>query len=110
MPDTQTNDRIAFRMKLKPGSLEQYKARHDRIWPELKEAFVAAGIHDYSIFLDEATLDLFAVQKRSDPLLPQALATSLLMKSWWVSMTDLMECNPDCSPQRSNLVEVFRLE
>lgn len=103
-------ERIAFRMKLKPGSFEQYKARHDQIWPELKQAFSAAGIHDYSIFFDEATLDLFAVQKRDDPLLPQVLSTSPLMKNWWLSMKDLMECNPDHSPQRSNLIEVFRLE
>jgi hypothetical protein len=29
--------RFAFKMKLKPGFAEEYKKRHDEIWPELKE-------------------------------------------------------------------------
>ncbi|RYE98628.1 MAG: L-rhamnose mutarotase, partial [Oxalobacteraceae bacterium] len=42
----------AFRMQLKPGQVEEYKRRHDAIWPELSQALVDAGIYDYSIFLD----------------------------------------------------------
>src|SRR5437762_7331508 len=53
----------AFRMQLKPGVVEEYRRRHDEIWPELAEAISAAGIYDYSIFLDEETLALFAVLK-----------------------------------------------
>ncbi|RKX77301.1 MAG: L-rhamnose mutarotase, partial [Spirochaetes bacterium] len=29
-------DQIAFKMQLKPGFEEEYKKRHDEIWPELK--------------------------------------------------------------------------
>ena len=52
--------RHAFKMKLKPGNLAEYKKRHDEIWPELQAALRAAGISDYAIFLDEETLTLFA--------------------------------------------------
>ena len=27
---------VAFKMYLKPNSIEEYKKRHDKIWPELK--------------------------------------------------------------------------
>ena len=40
----------AFKMKLKAGYEEEYKKRHDAIWPELKELLVGSGITDYSIF------------------------------------------------------------
>ena len=103
-------ERVAFLMRLKPGCAAEYKSRHDSLWPELRAAFSAAGIGDYSIFLDEETLALFAVQKRSDPELPRALASSPLMKKWWAHMADLMATNPDGSPQRRDLVEVFRLD
>src|SRR4051812_17861694 len=53
----------AFRMKLKPGHVAEYRRRHDAIWPELAALLREAGIHDYSIFLDEETLHLFAVLK-----------------------------------------------
>lgn len=44
--------RYAFTMRLKPGAVEEYKRRHDEIWPELSAVLRAAGISDYSIFLD----------------------------------------------------------
>jgi L-rhamnose mutarotase len=58
--------RNAFKMKLKPGNIAEYKKRHDEIWPELSAELRRAGISDYSIFLDEETLTLFAVQKLTD--------------------------------------------
>ena len=58
--------RNAFKMKLKPGNVTEYKKRHDEIWPELQKELRAAGISDYSIFLDEETLTLFAMQKLSE--------------------------------------------
>ncbi len=54
--------RNAFVMKLKPGFEAEYKKRHDAIWPELSRELKRAGISDYSIFLDQRTLTLFAVQ------------------------------------------------
>jgi len=55
--------RHAFKMKLRPGAAAEYKRRHDELWPELAAELKAAGISDYSIFLDEETPTLFAVQK-----------------------------------------------
>ena len=40
---------IAFLMKLKPGFEEEYKKRHDEIWPELSEALTAAGVSDLQL-------------------------------------------------------------
>ena len=40
----------AFRMQLKPGMAEEYRRRHDEIWPELVEAIKDAGISNYTLF------------------------------------------------------------
>lgn len=43
--------RIAFMLGLRPGAdPEEYKRRHDEIWPEMLDALHAAGIRNYSIF------------------------------------------------------------
>ena len=55
--------RRAFTMRIKPGFEIEYRKRHDQIWPELSELLQAAGIRDYSIYLDKNTGTLFAVQK-----------------------------------------------
>lgn len=102
--------RKAFKMKLKPGCREEYKRRHDAIWPELRKLLHDAGVFDYSIFLDEETDALFAVQKTAGGSGSQALGTNPVVQRWWAYMADLMETNPDKSPVSIPLPEVFRME
>jgi L-rhamnose mutarotase len=102
--------RHAFTMKLKPGVVAEYKQRHDEIWPELSRAIRDAGISDYSIFLDEETRTLFAVQKQTEHNTAADLPNHPIVKKWWAYMAPLMEVNPDNSPQCGGLKEVFHLD
>ena len=102
--------RHAFKMKLKPGVVAEYKKRHDEIWPELAAELRAAGVSDYSIFLDEETLTLFAVQKLSDKNTAAALPNSPIVRKWWDYMAPLMEVHADNSPIVKPLREVFHLD
>jgi L-rhamnose mutarotase len=102
--------RHAFKMKLKPGVVAEYKKRHDEIWPELAAELKAAGVSDYSIFLDEETLTLFAVQKLDDKNSAAALPNSPIVRKWWDYMSPLMETHPDNSPVAMPLKEVFHLD
>jgi L-rhamnose mutarotase len=99
--------RFAFKMKLKPGFKDEYKKRHDEIWPELKALIQSTGVSDYSIFLDEETNILFAVQKQDGEASSQDLGTNPVVKKWWNYMSDIMEANPDKSPVTIPLQEVF---
>ncbi len=100
----------AFKMKLKPGFEEEYKKRHDEIWPELSKAISEAGIYDYSIFLDKETLTLFAVHKTSGSNSADKLGDLPIVRKWWDYMADIMEVNPDNSPAAVPLKQVFRME
>jgi L-rhamnose mutarotase len=102
--------RAAFKMKFKPGVVAEYKKRHDEIWPELAAELRAAGVSDYSIFLDEETLTLFAVQKLSDGNTAAALPDSPIVRKWWNYMAPLMETHPDKAPVTWPLREVFHLD
>jgi L-rhamnose mutarotase len=102
--------KIAFRMQLKPGVTAEYRKRHDEIWPELAQLLSDSGIHDYSIFLDEETLHLFAVLKLREPNRREALPHHPLMRRWWDHMKDLMITQPDGRPMEWPLVPLFHLE
>lgn len=102
--------RNAFKMKLRPGFVAEYKRRHDEIWPELAAELRAAGISDYSIFLDEETLTLFAVQKLSDNNTAAALPRIAIVRKWWDYMAPLMEVQPGNAPVAKPLKEVFHLD
>ena len=99
--------RNAFKMKLKAGFEAEYQKRHDEIWPELASELTKAGVSDYSIFLDEETLTLFAVQKLTDQNTADLLPGTEIVKRWWSYMADIMEVNPDNSPVSIPLKEVF---
>jgi L-rhamnose mutarotase len=103
-------EEIAFTMQLLPGVAAEYQRRHDEIWPELTEALHAAGIRDYSIFLDASSGRLFGVQKRVAGYAADALSGLPIMARWWAYMADLMEVNPDNSPVVTSLARVFHQE
>jgi L-rhamnose mutarotase len=102
--------RSAFKMKLYPGFKEEYRKRHDEIWPDLVKLLKANGVGNYSIFLDEETNTLFAYQEQSGESSSQELGTTEIVKRWWKYMADIMETNPDNSPVSVPLDEVFYME
>jgi L-rhamnose mutarotase len=103
-------DKIAFKMQLKPGFEAEYKKRHDEIWPELSAMLSESGVSDYTIYLDEETLTLFAVQKLSDDNTAADLPNTDIVKKWWAYMADIMETNSDHSPVFSPLKNVFHMD
>jgi L-rhamnose mutarotase len=101
--------RIGFKMKLFKGREEEYKKRHDAIWPELATLLKESGIQSYSIFLDEETGDLCGYLQVNDEQQLKKLSEEPVMKKWWDYMKDIMETNPDNSPVNIPLKEVFYL-
>lgn len=102
--------RIAFKMILFKGYEEEYKRRHDEIWPEMVNLLKGAGVSEFSIFLDEETNILFAYLLVPDPENLKDLPDNPLQKKWWAMMKDIMESHPDNSPVQVPLREVFYLK
>ena len=102
-------EQIAFRMRLRAGQAAEYKRRHDALWPELAALLHDSGVRDYSIFLDEETLALFAVLHRTDGHRMDALPQHPVMQRWWAHMADLMETEPSLAPQVTPLQPMFHL-
>lgn len=99
--------RVAFKLKLKPGMAAEYRKRHDEIWPELSKAIRDAGISDFTIWLDGETNTLFSAQKLAPGHTAAKLRETEIMRKWWSHMAPLMDTNPDLSPVRSPLTEMF---
>lgn len=99
--------RVAFKMKLFRGCEEEYKRRHDALWPDLHALLKETGIKDYSIFLDEETNFLFGYLTIEDASRLDELPLHPVMKKWWDYMKDIMETNEDHSPVSIPLKEVF---
>lgn len=107
MNDTE---KIAFRMFLHPGQADEYRRRHDAIWPELTALLKAAGVHDYSIYLDTEHDVLFAVLRREAGHAMDALPQHPVMRRWWAHMADIMRSHADGSPVVETLPCLFHLD
>ena len=94
-------------MQLHPGFEEEYRRRHAAIWPELVDLLHESGVSEYSIFLNEGTLELIGVLRIDDPGRLDELSASEVMQRWWDYMKDIMDTNPDHSPVTGPLKEVF---
>ncbi len=99
--------RVGFAMQLLSGVQEEYKRRHDEIWPELAAELSAAGVRDYIIYLDPRTNTLYASQKLVEDNQADSLAHKEIVRRWWDYMADLMETNEDNSPVIYPLEEMF---
>jgi len=103
-------ERLAFKMYLNEGQKEEYKKRHNELWPELHQLLKDSGVSEYSIFLDEETNTLFAFQKNSGASGSQDLGQTEIVQKWWAFMSDIMKTNPDNSPVSVALEEVFYMD
>ncbi|CAF3604377.1 unnamed protein product [Rotaria sp. Silwood1] len=78
-------------MKLKPNVINEYKQRHDDIWPEL-----VALLHEHVSSNTISSND--------------KLRENEIMQRWWKHMADLMETNIDQSPITHPLKLVFHMD
>lgn len=102
--------RKAFKMKLFDGYAQEYKKRHDELWPEMIEMIRDHGWTNYSIFLDEETNILFAYVEIEDEETWAGGGNTEINRKWWDFMADIMATNPDNSPVSISLLEVFHLD
>jgi L-rhamnose mutarotase len=46
-------ERVCFLLRVRADRLDEYKARHAAVWPDMLRALRDAGWHDYSLFLHD---------------------------------------------------------
>ena len=81
--------RIAFMMKIKPGTEEEYRWRHRQVWPDLLADLKSAGCHNYSIFT--RGLDLFAYMEVEDfQRFLSIMNASQVASRWEEYMSDIL--------------------
>lgn len=88
--------RVAWKARIKPGSEDEYKKRHDEIWPEMTALLNQAGIHNYTVWL--AGLDLFGYYECDDlEKAEKVQADSPVVDRWNEYMKDIliMEFDPE---------------
>ncbi len=82
--------RIAFEMSIRPGTQDEYRRRHQQVWPSLLADLKAAGCHNYSIFLHGTRLLAYMEVDDFQQFLAR-MATSEADKQWESFMSDILQ-------------------
>ena len=96
-------------LEVRPGYEEEYKRRHDEIWPEMLDALREAGIRNYSIF--RHGLHLFGYFETDDfERAKQFLATDEVNARWSEWFQDVIEERFDEQGRPLEAEEVWHLD
>ena len=84
----------AWVLEVRPGEEEDYKKRHDEIWPDMVEMLSEAGLRNYNIFRHGLTLfgyfETDDLKKSIDHI-----AKSEVNKKWGEYMAPIMKVDID---------------
>ena len=105
--------RVGFLLKVKPDKLEEYKARHTAVWPEMLDALRRTGWHNYSLFMRDDGL-LFGYFETPDSFSAalDGMAKEAINAKWQDFMAPYFENLSGAHADESmiELEEVFHLD
>ncbi len=83
-------EKVTWKGYVKDGMLEEYKRRHDEIWPEMIEMFAEAGVHNYTIWnVGNELFGYYECEKGAQFALDYQ-AKSPVVAKWNVYMDDIL--------------------
>lgn len=103
-------EKYAWKATVKDGCLDEYRKRHNEIWPELVQVLKDAGISNYTIWnVDNELFGYYECEKGAD-FAAKVQAESPVVDKWNEFMKDVMvmEMDPVTGAQ-PKLVKVFEL-
>jgi len=103
-------ERVCFTFELYEGAEEEYKRRHDEIWPELATAIQESGLKNYSLFR-RGTQVIAYVEAHPDAATAFAkIAQSEYNGKWSDWFKDLIVNQASDTGKQLSFTEVWHLE
>ena len=104
-------ERVCFLLRVRPDRLEEYKARHRAVWPEMLDALRETGWRNYSLFLAADGLLVGYLETEDFAAAVAAMGKTDVNARWQADMAEFFELPSDARPDTGlqRLDEVFHL-
>ncbi len=104
-------ERYAWKGLINPGCLEEYKRRHNEIWPEMLKVLKEAGIRNYTIWnVGDELFGYYECEQGAD-YAAKVQAKSPVVAKWNEYMKDVMTMEMDpITGAQPKLQQVFFME
>jgi L-rhamnose mutarotase len=104
-------ERVCFLLRVRADRLEEYRARHREVWPEMLAALSETGWRNYSLFLGEDGLLVGYLETDDFDAALRGMEATEVNARWQAEMAEFFELpsgeRPDTGLRR--LEEVFHL-
>ena len=100
-------ERVCFSLQVRPDRLDEYKRRHQQVWPEMLDALRNAGWRNYSLFLRDDGLLVGYVETDDFEAAQRAMSATAVNERWQAEMAEFFGERADESFRR--LEPVFHL-
>ena len=97
-------ERVCWTMRVRPDRLEEYKAAHTAVWPEMLEALSATGWTNYSLFLTEDGLLIAYLETEDFEAALAGMEATDVNARWQAAMAEFLV------PPMRRIEEVFHLD
>jgi L-rhamnose mutarotase len=106
-------ERVCFLARIRPDRLDEYRAAHRRVWPEMTAALSKAGWANYSIFLADDGLLVGYLETDDYEAARQRMAQTEVNDRWQAEMSPFFaglgdDERPDQGFRR--ITEIFHLD
>ena len=97
-------ERVCFLLRVRPDRLEDYRARHRAVWPEMLDALGATGWGNYSLFLADDGLLVGYLETDDFEAAVAGMEATDVNARWQAEMAEFLE------PPMRRIEEVFHLD
>ena len=105
-------ERVSFLLQVRTERLDEYKARHRDVWPDMLAALRGTGWHNYSLFLRDDGLLVGYLETDDFEAARRGMEETEVNARWQAEMASFFELpsgeRPDTGLQR--LEEIFHLD
>lgn len=104
--------RVGFILRVREDLIEDYKRRHQHVWPEMLDALRRSGWHNYSLFMrDDGMLFGYFETPESFQAALDGMSKEEVNERWQAEMAPFFEgTGGHADEMMEELVEVFHLD
>jgi L-rhamnose mutarotase len=82
-------ERVCFLLQVRADRMDEYKARHREVWPEMLEALSEAGWRNYSLFARPDGLLVGYVETEDFDAAQRAMGATAVNARWQAEMAEV---------------------
>jgi L-rhamnose mutarotase len=104
--------RICFQLQVHPERMEEYRARHAAVWPEMRDALSRTGWRNYSLFMSDTGMVLGYLECDDFAAARRAMEDTEVNARWQAEMAPFFRDLDGRRPDQGlvTLDEIFHLD